>query len=423
MTSNPQKKNSSSCLIAGILSVADRTQDATVSLSLLILLLSPAISTVGAQVTSPPPEDYNYARFSPSMAIIIVILVAALFFMGFFSIYIRRCSNDGGAGVRQALSMRRGRGVAASRGLDAAVIETFPTFPYATVKGLKIGKGALECAVCLNEFEDDETLRLIPKCDHVFHPECIDAWLENHVTCPVCRANLVPQPGESIHLPGESELETENTAELGTQQNGDVSIRISDDHEVNTNELEAPQPEVLNRNSSLRQNRPPRPQSVRSKSFRRFRSHSTGHSLIQPGENTDRYTLRLPEEVRKQVMNRAFLNRNASSVVMPRIGSSRRGYRTGTGEGSNRGRSYGRLESLRIGRSDRWIFARAPSFLTRAFSPRSPKVVADNGEASASSTAVTPKGSKMAAKLPFSSNEPKSDEIFLVTADSAQLPV
>ncbi|KAF9608395.1 hypothetical protein IFM89_009761 [Coptis chinensis] len=57
-------------------------------------------------------------------------------------------------------------------------------------KGLKIGKGALECAVCLNEFGNDETLRLLLKCDRVFHPECIDAWLASHTTCPVCRANL-----------------------------------------------------------------------------------------------------------------------------------------------------------------------------------------------------------------------------------------
>ncbi|KAF9602633.1 hypothetical protein IFM89_030521 [Coptis chinensis] len=63
---------------------------------------------------------------------------------------------------------------------------------YSVVKGLKIGKGALECAVCLNEFGNDETLRLLPKCDNVFHPECIDAWLASHTTCPVCRANLTP---------------------------------------------------------------------------------------------------------------------------------------------------------------------------------------------------------------------------------------
>ena len=63
---------------------------------------------------------------------------------------------------------------------------------YADVKAHKAGKGALECAVCLSEFYDDETLRLLPKCSHVFHPDYIDTWLASHITCPVCRDNLVP---------------------------------------------------------------------------------------------------------------------------------------------------------------------------------------------------------------------------------------
>ncbi|MFS7969489.1 putative transcription factor C2H2 family [Helianthus anomalus] len=341
-----------------------------------ILLLS--LYYVDAQPAS-PPSDYPYAKFSPSMAIIIVVLVAALFFMGFFSIYIRRCSNDGGASVRAALSMRRGRLAAASRGLDAEVLETFPTFAYSTVKGLKIGKGALECAVCLNEFEDEETIRLIPKCDHVFHAECIDAWLEHHVTCPVCRCDLVPKPGETAQLASELELGGNNSSvEEGTT---DVSIRINNE----TADLTTLAP-VLDRNQSTKQSLPPRSKSVRGPAlFEKFRSHSTGHSLVQPGENIDRFTLRLPEEVRKQVITTALMNRSGSTVRMAGEGSSRKGYRTG--EGSSRGRSYRRMGSLdRVAvRSDRWVFARAPSFLSRAFSVRSQKVVSDNGGASTSS--------------------------------------
>ncbi|KAK9938118.1 hypothetical protein M0R45_014874 [Rubus argutus] len=76
-------------------------------------------------------------------------------------------------------------------GLDPAVIESFPVFLYSAVKGLtEQSAPALECAVCLSEFGDSETLRLLPKCDHVFHPGCIDVWLAYHNTCPVCRANL-----------------------------------------------------------------------------------------------------------------------------------------------------------------------------------------------------------------------------------------
>ncbi|OIT26224.1 e3 ubiquitin-protein ligase atl6, partial [Nicotiana attenuata] len=90
-----------------------------------------------------------------------------------FSIYNRNRSAANGNSIRQTLSMRLLSAAAATRGLDNLVLKTFPTFTYAEVKDHHIGKGALECDVCLNEFEDDETLCLIPKCDHVFHRECI----------------------------------------------------------------------------------------------------------------------------------------------------------------------------------------------------------------------------------------------------------
>ena len=61
-----------------------------------------------------------------------------------------------------------------------------------------IGKVKVECAVCLSEFEDDESVRLMPKCDHVFHRECIDMWLGCHVSCPVCRADLRLDSGEVV---------------------------------------------------------------------------------------------------------------------------------------------------------------------------------------------------------------------------------
>ncbi|KAJ4767655.1 hypothetical protein LUZ62_078030 [Rhynchospora pubera] len=77
-----------------------------------------------------------------------------------------------------------------SRGVDRSVIETFPVIGYAAVKIVRSSKSPLECAICLSEFVDDDILRLLPGCRHVFHTDCIEAWLENHVTCPVCRSNL-----------------------------------------------------------------------------------------------------------------------------------------------------------------------------------------------------------------------------------------
>ncbi|KAJ0101094.1 hypothetical protein Patl1_04629 [Pistacia atlantica] len=43
------------------------------------------------------------------------------------------------------------------------------------------------CVICLESFNDGETCRVFPVCNHIFHSSCIDAWLKDHLTCPVCR--------------------------------------------------------------------------------------------------------------------------------------------------------------------------------------------------------------------------------------------
>ncbi|XVE90812.1 hypothetical protein DITRI_Ditri20bG0106300 [Diplodiscus trichospermus] len=43
------------------------------------------------------------------------------------------------------------------------------------------------CSVCLNEAEDGERLRRLPRCNHCFHVGCIDAWFQYRSTCPLCR--------------------------------------------------------------------------------------------------------------------------------------------------------------------------------------------------------------------------------------------
>ncbi|KAL2490485.1 E3 ubiquitin-protein ligase ATL6 [Abeliophyllum distichum] len=377
----------------------------------------------GAQSGSPVSntennQQYNYARFTPSMAIIIVVLIASFFFIGFFSIYIRHCSNGSGGldSVRQALSMRRRGG--GQVGLDPLIIETFPTFSYSEVKDHKIGKGSLECAVCLNEFEDNETLRLLPKCDHVFHPECIDAWLVSHVTCPVCRADLVPKDGdEQADLPelsnsnGETNENMEISQGTNSLRNEEIVIQVADSGE------NQPQRDDVNRNSNFEYlNRPLRSLSIkrlRTFNFGRFRSHSTGHSLVQPEENRDRFTLRLPEEVRKEVLDRALLKRTKSLAIrLSGEGSSRRGFRTGAGEGS---RKAGRW----FERSNRWSFNMARPVFSRGPLMTSPRVVAETGEGSS-------KGGRTPVKMPsFKCLEPKTgdESRHKVSEDSVHSPV
>ncbi|KAK9137949.1 hypothetical protein Sjap_008543 [Stephania japonica] len=51
-----------------------------------------------------------------------------------------------------------------------------------------------ECAVCLNEFEDEEKIRVLPSCSHLFHIDCIDVWLQSNANCPLCRTSISVQP-------------------------------------------------------------------------------------------------------------------------------------------------------------------------------------------------------------------------------------
>ena len=191
-------------------------------------------------------------------------------------------------------------------------------------------------------------------------------WLASHTTCPVCRANLVPRPGESVY--GVPEFNTD-TGDIEAQND---ALEFAPEHENMDVDREQAEPEVKYLDQTLNRNRT---RGSRSGRPRRFpRSDSTGHSLVQQGEDAERFTLRLPMEERNQIMNRQ-LHRATSLVVLPREGSSRRGYRTG--EGGSRGRFLRRLD--RSFKSDRWVFTMAPPFLVRASSITSPTVANNIG--------------------------------------------
>ncbi|CAN8235435.1 unnamed protein product [Cochlearia groenlandica] len=72
-------------------------------------------------------------------------------------------------------------------GLQQSVINSITICYYKRGEGLV---DRTDCPVCLNEFEEDECLRLLPKCNHAFHVSCIDTWLGSHTNCPLCRASI-----------------------------------------------------------------------------------------------------------------------------------------------------------------------------------------------------------------------------------------
>lgn len=53
---------------------------------------------------------------------------------------------------------------------------------------------ATECPICLGEFAEGENVRILPRCNHGFHVQCIDRWLLVHSSCPTCRQQLPEAP-------------------------------------------------------------------------------------------------------------------------------------------------------------------------------------------------------------------------------------
>ncbi|CAK9164077.1 unnamed protein product [Ilex paraguariensis] len=74
-----------------------------------------------------------------------------------------------------------------SKGLEPSVLKSLPIFYVSKTHG-----PPLECAVCLSELENNDMGRVLPKCNHCFHIDCIDMWFHSHSSCPLCRAPVQP---------------------------------------------------------------------------------------------------------------------------------------------------------------------------------------------------------------------------------------
>ncbi|WCJ31814.1 RING/U-box superfamily protein [Euphorbia peplus] len=66
--------------------------------------------------------------------------------------------------------------------------DTIPAIRYTSTCG-----ETKECAVCLCELSEDESIIRELKCEHMFHKECLDKWLlQCRSNCPLCRSMVLP---------------------------------------------------------------------------------------------------------------------------------------------------------------------------------------------------------------------------------------
>lgn len=69
-------------------------------------------------------------------------------------------------------------------GLSKAEIDNLAIRRFAGNDTLKV------CIICITEYTEGNKLRILP-CSHEYHVHCIDRWLSDNSTCPICRRKVV----------------------------------------------------------------------------------------------------------------------------------------------------------------------------------------------------------------------------------------
>ncbi|KAG9441640.1 hypothetical protein H6P81_017494 [Aristolochia fimbriata] len=147
------------------------------------------------------PLSVSHSANFPILAVAILGIIATAFLLICYYIFVIKCClNWHRYDFLRRISSRRAprhgdpliiyATTIESRGLDEAVIRSIPIFQFKKGVEESTDKNCSECAVCLNEFQEEEKLRLLPYCCHVFHIDCIDIWLQSNANCPLCRSSI-----------------------------------------------------------------------------------------------------------------------------------------------------------------------------------------------------------------------------------------
>lgn len=112
------------------------------------------------------------------------------------------------------------------QGVDSSVIKSIPVVIFRKGEdGEKMKNLSFhECSVCLADFQEKESIKVLPGCSHAFHIDCIDTWLQFNVNCPMCRSVITSSSlAQKLddHIAGLPEME----ARGDTRHEGDGARR------------------------------------------------------------------------------------------------------------------------------------------------------------------------------------------------------
>ncbi|EOA32520.1 hypothetical protein CARUB_v10015801mg [Capsella rubella] len=200
----------------------------------------------------PPPsfylddeDDSSSSDFSPLLIALIGILASAFILVSYYTLiskYCRRRRENSSSSSSAAALNRDDHGISSDYtswqgatnpnqaagggdGLDESLIKSITVYKYRKTDGFVESS---DCSVCLSEFQENESLRLLPKCNHAFHVPCIDTWLKSHSNCPLCRtfiAGFNVTPAVEIVALTDQPIDTENNS-VSTDEDSVVVVNL-----------------------------------------------------------------------------------------------------------------------------------------------------------------------------------------------------
>ncbi|XP_070553128.1 RING finger protein 150-like [Ptychodera flava] len=88
------------------------------------------------------------------------------------------------------------------------------------------------CAVCIEHYKVGDVIRKLP-CKHYFHKGCVDQWLIEHRTCPMCKLNILKALGHDSQDSQDS-LAVDVEVAVTTSNNGNETEEESIGNEEQT---------------------------------------------------------------------------------------------------------------------------------------------------------------------------------------------
>lgn len=87
------------------------------------------------------------------------------------------------------------------------------------------------CAVCIEGYKPNDVVRILP-CRHLFHRTCVDPWLLDHRTCPMCKMNIL----KALGIPPNADCADDVTTDFEGSIGGPATNQITGASDVTANE-------------------------------------------------------------------------------------------------------------------------------------------------------------------------------------------